>query len=319
MRRVEVLIVGGGPAGAACAGCLVQAGADCLVLDKATFPRPVCCAGWVTPRLWQALGMRAQDYPHGLTSFTSFQVHLNKLCFSLPTRQYAVRRVEFDAWMLQRSGAPVQQHTVKEIQTSAGGYLVDGEFWGRYLIGAGGTHCPVRAQLFSAHPRPGGALVTAMEEEFQHPGADARVRLWFFQNGLNGYAWYFPKAGGWLNVGLGGLVQPARRGGASLRQHWRMLEERLEREGLVRGHTFRPVGRAYYLRGKGTALRMGNALLVGDSAGLATLDMGEGIAPAVSSALQAAEAVLGGGEYRLEGIPTRSLWSLLFGGMLPGA
>ena len=38
MKKHRVIIVGGGPAGAACAWKLVQAGVDCLLLDKKTFP-----------------------------------------------------------------------------------------------------------------------------------------------------------------------------------------------------------------------------------------------------------------------------------------
>lgn len=48
-KNVDVIIVGGGPAGAACAWKLSQHQVDLLVLDKATFPRVKPCAGWITP------------------------------------------------------------------------------------------------------------------------------------------------------------------------------------------------------------------------------------------------------------------------------
>ncbi len=58
-------------------------------------------------------------------------------------------------------------------------------------------------------------------------------------------------------------------------------------------------------------IRKGNAFLVGDAAGLATLDMGEGIGPAIKSGLLAAEAILHGSQYTLAGIPKFSLFSLI--------
>ena len=86
---------------------------------------------------------------------------------------------------------------------------------------------------------------------------------------------------------------------------------KLDRLGLVRGHAFRPRGYAYYLR---TASRQGqpkvrrdNALIAGDAVGLATLDMGEGIGPAVRSGLLAAEAILQDSDYDIRAIPKVSL------------
>ena len=306
--------MGGGPAGAACAARLVQAGLDCLVLDKAAFPRPKVCAGWVTPQLWRDLALDPLDYPHSLTRFDSFQIAVKRFHFKLRTHQYAIRRIEFDAWLLQRSGAPLEQHTVREIKAAEGGYALDGAYWGRYLIGAGGTHCPVYASLFAAaRPKDPGALVVAMEEEFPFEVSDPRCYLWFMQHGLPGYAWYVPKAGGFVNVGIGATAQALKASGHSLREHWDQLLAKLEQMGLVRGHSFKPVGHSYYQRRDRASLRLDNALLVGDSVGLATLDMGEGIGPAVRSGMLAAEALINGDSYSLRNISRYSAWSLLLG------
>jgi len=53
-------------------------------------------------------------------------------------------------------------------------------------------------------------------------------------------------------------------------------------------------------------VRIGNAFLAGDAAGLATRDMCEGIGPAVESGLLAARAIATGEEYALDGIGTLS-------------
>lgn len=46
--KVETLIVGGGPAGSLCGIRLRQGGHDCLIVDRARFPRTKLCAGVLT-------------------------------------------------------------------------------------------------------------------------------------------------------------------------------------------------------------------------------------------------------------------------------
>jgi flavin-dependent dehydrogenase len=154
-------------------------------------------------------------------------------------------------------------------------------------------------------------LIVAQEEEFAYDYADARCHLWFIQNGLPGYAWYVPKANGVLNVGVGGDAAALKANKDTLKRHWELLVEKLEREGLVRGHAFKPVGHAYTLRGQKPLLRSGNAFLVGDALGLATRDLGEGIGPAIRSGIRAAQALCDGGAYSLASIPRYSIPSLV--------
>src|SRR3954462_4261102 len=49
-RVADVIVVGAGPAGAATAFHLAQAGADVLLLEKAAFPRDKICGDGLTPR-----------------------------------------------------------------------------------------------------------------------------------------------------------------------------------------------------------------------------------------------------------------------------
>jgi geranylgeranyl reductase family protein len=312
MIETDVLIVGGGPAGSSCAWRLRQANISCLVIDQQRFPRVKVCGGWLTPDVLRDLHFTPQEYPHGFTTFTTFEVTIRKLHFRMPTMQHAIRRVEFDNWLLKRSGAQVFTHTVKNITQSNGGYEIDGEFCGKYLVGAGGTHCPVYRSLFSeASPRPKGSLIVAQEEEFEYPYTDDRCQLWFLQDRLPGYAWYVPKANGVVNVGVGGKAKELKANGDSLKNHWNRLVDKLEKMGLVVNHTYHPAGHSYYLNHRLPEVRRGNAFLAGDAAGLATVDMGEGISPAIKSGLLAAEAILSGKEYSLEQIPRYSIGSLV--------
>lgn len=312
MIQTDVLIVGGGPAGAACAWRLRQNGIHCIVLDQAEFPRFKPCAGWITPEVLKDLQINLEDYPYGLTSFSMFNVSLGAFRFKLKTQQYSIRRVEFDAWLLKRSAADFHVHRVKEIRQAGGQYIVDGMYAGKYLVGAGGTHCPVYHTLFKpADSDARKTLIVAQEDEFPYDASDNRCHLWFFQNHLPGYSWYVPKANGFVNVGVGGSAEQLKRNGDSLKRHWNLLVKKLEETGLIGEHTFKPSGHSYYLRQPSQEGRRENAFLVGDALGLATLDMGEGIGPAIRSGLLAAEAILRDTDYSLDSISRYSFPSLL--------
>lgn len=59
MHRVQVLVVGGGPAGSAAAWHCAQAGLDVCLVDRARFPRAKPCAEYVSPegsRILHAMG-----------------------------------------------------------------------------------------------------------------------------------------------------------------------------------------------------------------------------------------------------------------------
>ncbi len=307
MRHHRVIIIGGGPAGAACAWKLVEAGVDCLVIDKQDFPRSKICAGWITPQVLQDLHINPPDYPHSLTSFPSLIIYINGIPIIRPGRQYAIRRREWDDWLLKRSGVRIIKHEVKEIVKVEKGWRIDDQFSADILVGAGGTHCPVYRSLYKqSHPRTGEQIV-ALEEEFPIEWRDNKCRLWFFDHGLPGYAWYVPKAGGYLNIGVGGNASVLKKRGSSIQEHWGYLVEKLRDKGLVPDREFHPEGYVYYLRGTQDLVQDGNVFLIGDAFGLATLDMGEGIGPAVQSGLLAAEAILCEKEYSPAGIQRFSL------------
>ena len=300
MRSCDVLIVGGGPAGSSAAWKLRRAGCEVLVLDQERFPRLKLCAGWITPEVVRDLEIDIGAYPHRFLTFERMHLHFKGLHLPVRCVQHSIRRVEFDAWLLERSGAPHIEHSVRHIREDNGAFVIDGEFRGRYLIGAGGTRCPVYRSLFrELNPRAVALQTVTLEHELEYEWRDPDCHLWFFEKGLPGYAWYVPKQNGWLNVGIGGMAERIKRSGRSIHEHWALLTARLGR-GLTRGARYQPAGYSYYLRGRVDVVRRGNAFIAGDAAGLATRDMAEGIGPAVRSGLAAAEAIVTGGEYRLE-------------------
>ncbi|HSM75219.1 MAG TPA: NAD(P)/FAD-dependent oxidoreductase [Desulfobacterales bacterium] len=313
MIRADVIIVGGGPAGSSCAWQLRRRGIDCLILDKAAFPRPKLCAGWVTPQVVSDLEIDIGAYPHRILTFKVMRVHLFGLELKVRSPQHSIRRFEFDDWLLKRSGARVITHAVKRIAPRSGGYEIDGRFQCDYLVGAGGNICPVYRSLFREfEPRAKRLQVAALEQELPYRWRDGDCHLWFFEKGLPGYSWYVPKQNGYLNLGVGGMVQGLRQMGGTLQQYWGKLVARLHREGLVDENLrLTPQGHTYYLRGGERITRRGNAFLAGDAAGLATRDLGEGIGPAVRSGILAADAIADGTPYSLDALPRYSLLALL--------
>jgi len=305
MNSYDALIVGGGPAGSACARKLVQGGRRVAVLDREAFPRTKLCAGWVTPEAIAELD--AKDYPHRFSTFKYIIAHVKGFSFKLDTPQHSIRRYEFDDFLLKRSGADVHVHNVKTIERDGGDYVIDKKFRAPFLVGAGGTRCPVYRQLFrDANPRARELQAATYEHEFPYDWHDPHCHLWFFDKGLPGYAWYVPKADAYLNCGVGGMAQKLKSRGDDIKRHWSHFTGVLDKRRLVTDFDYAPKGYSYYLRGEVDVVCIDNAYITGDAIGLATRDLCEGIGPAIRSGHLAAESILTGVEYSLEAIDAYS-------------
>jgi geranylgeranyl reductase family protein len=302
MTGCDVLVVGGGPAGSTCAWQLRHSGLDVLVLDKATFPRDKVCAGWITPEVVEALALDVDEYRRGrvFQAITGFRTGVmgQSLVDSRYDRpvSYGILRREFDHYLLVRSGARLREGTaVTRIERTPAGWRVNGDVTARFLVGAGGHFCPVARWLNG--PGPAEPIVAASEVEFPLTPAQAAVcgvmaeqpELYFCAD-LKGYGWCFRK-GTTLNVGLG-------------RQDRHRLTAHLERfvGALVSaGHLPADLptswrGHAYLLNGSTRrAVADDGVVLIGDAAGLAYAQSGEGIRPAIESGLLAARAIVAAG------------------------
>lgn len=306
MDTCDILIVGGGPAGSSCAWKLQQSGLDVLVMDKRNFPRDKTCAGWVTPQVFQALEIDPHQYGQRrvLQPITGFRTGLIRGAhvetqYEKPM-SYGIRRCEFDHELLVRSGARCRLgQSVRTMRYSGDRWVVNEEIEARLLVGAGGHACPV-ARRSGARDDPRASVVTAQEIEFPIGveqaglvGADARIPQLYFCDDLRGYGWCFRK-GAYLNIGLGRLDS------RHLLSHVRGFCDDLRRRGSVSCEI--PPGfhgHAYQLyEGVQPRLLDERVMLVGDAAGLAYPQSGEGIRPAVESGLMAARVILeAGGDY----------------------
>ena len=318
MKTFDAAVVGAGPGGTTCARELAKLGVRTVLLDKADFPRQKLCAGWITPDVMADLGFSPSDYPYGITRFDRINFHINRVKIPVRTRQYSIRRYEFDHWLLQRVNPPFYRHTVRRIREKNGGFEIDGRFRARYIIGAGGTNCPVYRQLFRKKtPRRETSLIVTMEKEYRTEFPKEECHLWFFIHNLPGYAWYVPKQNGYLNIGIGGKAFRMNKRGDLIQYHFAAFLDMLEQKGMITTRPDGVKGYAYYLRHPDIRTRIGNALIIGDAAGIATRDMGEGIGPAVKSGILAARSIALNRPFHLSQVSRFSLPQLAWSGLRP--
>jgi flavin-dependent dehydrogenase len=297
MYSCDVLIVGGGPAGSSCAWGLRSSGLHVVILDKSVFPRDKVCGGWVTPFVLQELEIDPASYARGRTfqPITGFRVS----CIGQRevdvaydrVVSYGIRRCEFDEFLLRRSEAQIREGVpIASVERSGDSWIVNGEIRTRLLVGAGGHFCPVARFLGNANA---AVPVAAQEVEFAMDAPQASscniapdVPELYFCRDLQGYGWCFRKDN-FLNIGLGRLDQHA------LPDHVSRFLEFLRAAGkLAFDPGKRLAGHAYLLFGHSRRKLVDDSvMLIGDSAGLAYAQSGEGIRPAVESGLLAAEAI----------------------------
>ena len=305
-KTCDVIIVGGGPGGSTCAWQLRASGMDVLVLDKAAFPRDKICAGWITPPVVKLLELDVDEFARdnvlqairgfrcGILGRQTADVDYDSII------SYGIRRCEFDSYLLQRSGARIRQARVNSIDRRGRDWIINQEYVAPMLVGAGGNFCPV-ARLLGVHDNATIRTVVAQEIEFavateerDRVKVDAERPELYFCDDLLGYGWCFRKQG-YLNVGLG------RTDKTNLGSHVDHFCGFLKDTGRVSAELpERFHGHAYRLYDGSVTLPIDDgALLIGDAAGLAYAESGEGIRPAVESGRLAAEAIIqAGGDFQ---------------------
>ncbi len=301
MIASDVLIVGGGPAGSSCARRLVQAGLAVTVIDQAVFPRDKVCAGWITPQVVEELALDVDDYRRGRTfqPILGFRVGIIgrgrpiDVAYDRPV-SFGIRRCEFDHYLLARAGARLATgEPVHDIRRRDHHWIVNGRFTAPVLVGAGGHFCPVARRMNRI--AASGPLVAAQEVEFAVEGAGGSQRGYrtppacpelYFSADFRGYGWAFRKASV-INLGFGSLDRHGLPGAVAGFVRFLEQQDRIPADGRFawRGHAYR-----LYEAAPRRVVDDG-VMLIGDAAGLAYPESGEGIRPAVESGMMAAQAL----------------------------
>lgn len=300
-EHFDAVIVGGGPAGSSNARALSAGGLKVLVLDKSTFPRDKVCAGWITAQVVALTKLDLRDYRQGRTLQPIRRFRTGMLGEKMVTTgydevvSYGILRSEFDNYLLQRCGAELRLgEPLGTLQRDENEWLLNGNIRTPLLIGAGGHACPIARRL-NPLTNSQGEIVVAQEAEFPLSASQlARCKVQqgtpelYFLPELDGYGWCVRK-GDYLNIGLG------RTHNQKLGAYVDWFRRYLIEEGRVpedipsnfRGHAYRLAN--------GLAARQvtdDGVLLVGDAAGLAFPQSGEGIRTAIESGMLAAQTVL---------------------------
>jgi geranylgeranyl reductase family protein len=229
----EVLVVGGGPGGAAAGYWLGRAGRDVAIVERKSFPREKTCGDGLTPRAvhqLQEMGLEPAIVAAGHHRYDGLRACAHGITLELewpehpvfPSYGYVVRRRDLDRLVADAAvdaGAVLHQGTEAVAPLIEGG-LVRGavvkdkatgttrEIRARYVIVADGANSRFGRSLGAHRNRsfPQGMAIRGYYESPLHAdpwiesALDVRDRN---GNSLPGYGWIFPVGDGTINVGIG--------------------------------------------------------------------------------------------------------------------
>ena len=301
MKSVDVVVVGGGPAGSACAITCVRQGLNTVLLEKGMRGRHKACGG-VMPTICSLileddLGLKIPEEvmcsprtlglfyvpPSGRKSGAAMQNY----------RLLNINRDRFDQWLCQeakKSGVEVF-HDTEFIESETADSLKVRvkkqddiiELESRFLIGADGVFSKVRQQLYPDSERQ---TMMILQEWWRAKGEFEEHFYTFLKEEVTpAYGYLIPKDGLFL-IGTG-----------APKDHPISISECLQRfkEWLSAEFSFEPISLE---RKEGGAIPYhslfsgeGNIILVGDAAGFCNPFSGEGIRFGIESGIMAGEAV----------------------------
>lgn len=296
MNRFQVVVVGGGPAGATAACELASSGHSVLLLEREVIPRYKACGGGLGPKSIKRLPFPISEIPHVQLQRIAFRLRgRSPVTWSLPNDFpfYMVMRTDLDARLVQaaqESGAVARSgEMVRYVRPLGEGFLVEtdcAQYQADFLLGADGAKSTVRRSLGIEMRRESAV---ALECEIEVPERVYRVHagtaLFDVDAVPHGYGWVFPKVSH-LSVGIGTMM-PASR---PLRA---LLHEFILRYQLVPANEIDSLAVHFHplpLATTGEPARSGNAVLCGDAAGVVDGFAGEGICYAMASGELAATA-----------------------------
>ena len=328
-HEFDVVIVGAGPSGSACAYWLSRAGWSVCLVEKKTFPREKTCGDGLTPRsvhqliemgLEPEVAANGHKY-QGLRSFgfgASLEMQWPEHTI-FPNYGYTITRFNLDGLVAERAvgfGATLlsgveavdlldavpSPHgalsgakgvTVKDKQTGE-----TAEIRGRYLVVGDGQNSRLGRALGTTRNRewPMGMALRGYYTSDRHdePWIDSHLDIRDPHGDVvPGYGWIFPLGDGRVNVGVGLLsTGGAWKGVNTTKLQEYFVAQTAEAWGLNDDTCLGPATGGRLPMGLAVGPRVGrNTLTIGDAAGTVNPFNGEGIAYGYESGRLAAGAL----------------------------
>ena len=315
-EKVEVLVVGAGPAGATAAEHAAINGAEVLVIERR--PQvgvPVRCGefmpdldevGSIFP---QATDLEALfDVPSWLRDLETqaTRIYSPKLrSFEVPFHGYTTDRDRFDQYLAgkaRKAGATIATGVRLTHLADGLARTSDGDVRAKVVIGADGPLSVVAKSLSMERSWDLCPAATAVAEGEFEPVPE----MYFGSVAPGGYAWVIPKRHG-ANVGLGYSKRFAK---GTLGSYWReFLRMRPMQVGKLRG-------KMVPMSGPIRSTVKGNALLVGDAAGQVMAVNGGGIPIALICGRIAGEIAASHAKEGIDLMEYERRWRKMVGGPL---
>ncbi len=279
---IDLLVVGGGPAGLATAVRGAKAGLEVAVVERRTGPIDKACGEGLMPhtlRQLDGLGVTAPGQPfHGI-SYTDGVRQVNAP-FSFGSGR-GVPRTALHAALLDAAttaGVQIVNEKVDEISQDADSVRVNA-LRARYLVAADGLHSPIRRSLGLEQPNSGPRRWGIRRHVQMAPWSDYVEVHW----AAGAEAYVTPLGDDCVGIAL----LSSRRGGFDCHlKEFAVLQDR------IAGRTHGPDRAAGSLRQRVSHRRAGRVLLVGDAAGYVDALTGEGLGLAFAAAELAVKCVV---------------------------
>jgi menaquinone-9 beta-reductase len=316
MPEPEVLVVGGGPGGAAAAYWLARAGHRVLLVEKGTYPRPKTCGDGLTPRAVYEMGAMGFDFSMpGLHRCRGLRSQAGGITLELDWPEHPVypnwgavmRRADLDG---QIAALAAGQGATLLTGTEARPVLEEGRIGGVALLHAGEVEV-ARPRLVvvadGALSRFGRALGAERDRSLPF-GVGARAYYSsprstdsFLESYLDlhdaagkvvpGYGWVFPLGDGTVNAGVGVVSTFHRWHAVNTRELMHALVATAPASwGLGEATAHGPAAGGMLPMGLSVGPAVGpNWLLVGDAVGAINPFNGEGIDYALETGHVAAD------------------------------
>jgi geranylgeranyl reductase family protein len=300
----DLLVIGGGPAGATCARRAAKGGLDVVLIEKDVHPRDKPCGGALSPRAIELLGFDIKDAIERAFQAALVYTPIGKK--TILTRDgfeaYLVNRSEFDRILLERArqaGVEVIQGTkivaIEQLRKGIRALSVGDSYKGHLLVGADGVNGITSRRLGIRKRWEPKSVALCINAEFPAESSDIESVMTikgYEQNVINlfyglvntGYGWCFPKRES-LNIGIGCRMDSA----SNLRYKWNSLIKQIERSKKIKLDISKKTSARVPLGGGKDRIIARRTMLIGDAAGLASPVSGEGISYAIESGLLAAE------------------------------